>query len=646
MDTSEPKSAPLSTNKPSRLREASAGQARIGVRSKRLGKETWTRILDEYMGGATARELALKHGVAVQSIYSRMNGKGKKARWRAIGARDADNGARVFRPAALSTHHEAAGDVADPLPASPVCGGGEEAGEAPMVRENAGLKTRAPLGALVDGGASVAAFLEAHKGVRVRRSFARAVWKQMRRDYEEGGFCAPVIASWYGATLHAVKKRALMEGWSKLVRAAAPEPLFPFPGEGEAAARAEDGAFVSRWSEIAHAGQVPPEGTWSTWLFQGGRGAGKTRAGAEWLAARAEAHAGLFALVGPTQHDVREVMVDGPSGLRNLPGRERPAYERSRRRLLWANGSAAYAFSAEEPERLRGPQFEAAWADELCIWPRPSETLAILRMGLRRGVAPQLVVTTTPKPIPALRALRAEASCVVTQAATVVNAGNLAPSFLDGLSALYGGTRLAAQELDGVMLEGDGALWKLADLVRARGGVAPKCERVVVGVDPPAGAGGCGIVVAGRVGDRFHVLADRSALGLSPLGWATRVAEAAREFGASEIVAEANQGGDMVRATLAQAGASCAVRLVHASHGKRVRAEPIALLYEQGRVTHCAAFVTLEEELLALGVAESEGLLDRADALVWALTALMSGGQGPRVRTFDFDLRPSGLTGR
>jgi phage terminase large subunit-like protein len=259
------------------------------------------------------------------------------------------------------------------------------------------------------------------------------------------------------------------------------------------------------------------------------------------------------------------------------------------------------------------------------------------------------VVTTTPKPIPALRALRAEPTCVVSEAATLVNAAHLAPSFLEGLAALYGGTRLAAQELEGLLLDGDGALWKLADIERARGGAAPvKCERVVVGVDPPAGAGGaaCGIVVAGRLGECAYVLADRSALGLSPLGWATCVAEAAREFGASEIVAEANQGGDMVRATLAQAGAPCVVRLVHATHGKRVRAEPIALLYEQGRVTHCGAFMSLEEELLALGVVESEGLLDRADALVWALTALMRGGQGPRARMVDFDLRPSGLTGR
>jgi phage terminase large subunit-like protein len=465
--------------------------------------------------------------------------------------------------------------------------------------------------------------------IRTRRHHAPEIWIQARRDYEVGGFTAPVIAQYYKMTEHAVKRRARVEKWSKLVRAAPPPLLAPPPAD-EVEMRGED--VVSAWEKIAHEAQRPPQQTWATWLFQGGRGAGKTRAGAEWLAARAERAAGLFALVGPTQHDVREVMIDGVSGLRNLPGRERPHYERSRRRLMWTNGSVAYAFSAEEPERLRGPQFEAAWADEFCIWPKPGETLAILRMGLRRGTTPQLVVTTTPKPIPALRALRAEPSCVMTQAATVVNAAHLSPSFLDGLAALYGGTRLAAQELEGLLLDGDGALWRAEDLARARGSRPEKFDRVVVGVDPPAGARGaaCGIVVAGRAGTRGYVLADRTAPGLSPLGWAMRVAEAAEEFGAAEIVAEANQGGDMVRAVLAQAGSPCAVRLVHASHGKRTRAEPIAALYEQGRVTHCGAFVALEEELMALGVAESEGLLDRADALVWALSALMT-REGPRI---------------
>ena len=492
--------------------------------------------------------------------------------------------------------------------------------------------------------------------VTKRLHHSEELWAQAKRDYL-AGYTASAVSAHYGMSVDAIRKRASLQGWCKahhVATAAIPPPLHPFPDDSQAV-KTGDSEFASRWNEIAHAAQRAPSSTgsglpWSTWLFQGGRGAGKTRAGAEWLAARAEATPGVFALVGPTQHDVREVMVDGASGLRNLPGRARPWYERSRRRLLWPNGSVAYAFSAEEPERLRGPQFEAAWADEFCIWPKPSETLAILRMGLRLGAAPQLVVTTTPKPLAALRLLRAEASCVMTQAATAVNAKHLAPTFLEGLHALYGGTRLAEQELEGRLLEGDGALWRLGDLQRARGGAPERCDRVVVGVDPPAGVGGaaCGIVVAGRVGTRAVVLADRSAAGLSPLGWATRVAEAAREFGAAEIIAEANQGGDMVRATLASAGAPCVVRLVHASRGKRARAEPIAALYEQGRVTHAGAFVVLEEELLALGVSESEGLLDRADALVWALTALMLGppqSEGPRIRGFDLAPYPRGLSG-
>lgn len=393
---------------------------------------------------------------------------------------------------------------------------------------------------------------------------------------------------------------------------------------------------ASPWRAMAHPAQLPPQTPWSTWLFQGGRGAGKTRAGAEWLTERAQsAPQGVFALVGPTQHDVREVMIGGESGLLNLPGGAPPRYEPSRRRLIWPNGAIAYAFSAEEPERLRGPQFEAAWADEFCFWPKPALTLANLRLALRLGGHPQLVVTTTPKPIAALRKLRTEASCAVTQAATSVNAANLAPSFIGLIEERYGGTRLAAQELEGLLLDGDGSLFRAEDLARARGAPPdPKMfEFVCVGVDPPAGRDGaaCGIVVAARAGERFYVLADCSAQGLSPLGWAMRAAEAAKSFRAGAIVAEANQGGDMVRAVLAQAGADCAIRLVHARHAKRARAEPVAALYEQGRVTHCGAFPALEEELMALGASESETLLDRADALVWAITALTDASR-PRMR--------------
>jgi phage terminase large subunit-like protein len=303
-----------------------------------------------------------------------------------------------------------------------------------------------------------------------------------------------------------------------------------------------------------------------------------------------------------------------------------------------------HALSAEDPESLRGPQFHAAWADEFCVWRKPGETLALLRMGLRLGDDPRLVVTTTPKPIAALRRLKAEASCACpVSAPTRWNADRLAPGFLEGLTELYGGTRLAAQELEGLLVEADGAaLWRAADLLGCRGARPAALERTVVAVDPPAGTSeegregsACGIVAAGRLEGRAYVLADRSAAGLSPLGWARRAAEAAEAFGAAQIVAEANQGGDMVRAVLASARARTPVKLVRASRGKRARAEPVAALYEQGRVTHCGAFAALEEELTALGAAEGdgEGRLDRADALVWAVSALLlerPASEGPR----------------
>ncbi|MGD9968413.1 MAG: DNA-packaging protein [Hyphomonadaceae bacterium] len=402
----------------------------------------------------------------------------------------------------------------------------------------------------------------------------------------------------------------------------------------------------SAWRAIAHAAQLPPTQPWYTWLFQGGRGAGKTRAGAEWLAARAEATPnGVFALVGPTQHDVREVMIDGVSGLMRLPNRAAPRFEASRQRLVWPNGAVAYCFSAQEPERLRGPQFEAAWADEFCVWPKPAATLANLRLALRRGPNPQLVVTTTPKPIQSLRHLRAEPHCVTTQAPTALNAAHLSPAFLAHVRALYGGTRLEAQELEGLIVENEGALFTAELFVRAT--APPEFDRIVVAVDPPAGRNGsaCGIVVAGSViGDRFsvignesaappitenrkpitaYVLEDSTASGLSPLGWATRAVEAARRWNAHAIIAEANQGGEMVRTILAQAGPPCPVQLVHASEGKRARAEPIALLYEQRRIVHVSGLAQLEEELMALGAGEGAHDSDRADAAIWALSDLM-----------------------
>ncbi|GAA0869652.1 hypothetical protein GCM10009116_14880 [Brevundimonas basaltis] len=229
--------------------------------------------------------------------------------------------------------------------------------------------------------------------------------------------------------------------------------------------------FGADWRLARHPGQKPPAGDWSTWLILGGRGGGKTRAGAEWIADRAW-ETGRIALVGQSLHDVREVMIEGPSGIRALPRFSiggRPGWEASRRRLTWPNGAIGMVFSAEDPESLRGPQFGAAWADEWCAWRRPEPTLALLRMGLRLGTRPQLVLTTTPKPMAALRRLLNEAGLARTDLPTAANAANLAPAFLEGLQQLYGGTRLAAQELEGMVVEGDGALFTLAMMRAARG---------------------------------------------------------------------------------------------------------------------------------------------------------------------------------
>lgn len=390
--------------------------------------------------------------------------------------------------------------------------------------------------------------------------------------------------------------------------------------------------------------QIAPRSDWRTWLMLGGRGAGKTYAGAFWLHELASHNAELtFALVGSALHDVREVMVEGPSGLKAMASpKERPRWEAGRKRLVWKNGSAAYAFSAEDPDSLRGPQFHAAWADEFCAWREPDRVLSNLRFGLRLGNDPRLVVTTTPRPIPPLRRLMAEAGVEITRGATAGNAHNLSPGFLAHLRALYGGTRLEAQEIEGLVVEGEGALFRAEDLTRARGEPPGRLERVVVAIDPPITAKGdaCGIVVVGRSRLRGNddvatafVLADRSARGLTPMGWARRAVETATLFDADRIVAEANQGGEMVRTVLMQAGCRVPVKLVHASRGKQARAEPVAALYEQGRVTHCGDFPELAEELMGLGEDALRHSPDRADALVWAITdLLLHRSAGPRVR--------------
>ena len=353
----------------------------------------------------------------------------------------------------------------------------------------------------------------------------------------------------------------------------------------------------------------------------------------------AEARAGRarrIALIAPTFHDVREVMIEGVSGLRARSG-HRPAYEASRRRLVWRNGAQALCFSAEDPESLRGPQFDAAWADELCFWSHPEETLETLNHGLRLGARPRLMVTTTPRPIAALKRLLAARDTVTTNATSWHNAENLSADFVTALNERWAGSARQRQELLGDLIEDvEGALWKRGELEALRGRTDERFDRIVVGVDPPAGAGTCGIIAAGARGvggaRRVTVLADASVTNVAPSEWAARAAQLARSLGAHAIVAEGNNGGNMVREVLRTAAPDIPVRLVRALDGKRARAEPVQLWYSEGRVRHAAAFAALEDEMCTFGAPGFSGSPDRLDALVWALTDLFAGGEGPRIR--------------
>jgi phage terminase large subunit-like protein len=389
--------------------------------------------------------------------------------------------------------------------------------------------------------------------------------------------------------------------------------------------------------------QQPPPGDWRTWLIMGGRGSGKTRAGAEWVQVMASGAVTplRIALVAETLADAREVMVDGVSGLWRIARDRRPTFEISRRRLVWPNGSVAQLFSSEDPESLRGPQFDLAWCDELGKWKHPQETWDMLQFGLRLGHEPRQVVTTTPRAIALLKAIVADAGTVATRLSTSGNAGNLASGFIKAMQARYGGTRLGRQELDGELIEDrEDALWNRAMLERLRVRNPGPLGRIVVAVDPPvterAKNSCCGIVVAGlEASGRAAVLADLSVTNASPNGWGEAVVRAVRRFQADRVVAEINQGGDMVSTILRSIDANLPISTVRASRGKFTRAEPVAALYEQGRVVHAGTFPALEDQMCDFG---PEGLSggnspDRMDALVWALTSLMLGGLGePRVR--------------
>ncbi|MBU2869033.1 DNA-packaging protein [Pacificibacter marinus] len=404
--------------------------------------------------------------------------------------------------------------------------------------------------------------------------------------------------------------------------------------------------------------QLPPEGDWRTWVIMGGRGAGKTRAGSEWVRSMVEGARALeagrakrVALVGETYDQAREVMVFGDSGiLACSPPDRRPKWIATRRALVWPNGAEAMVFSGNDPEALRGPQFDAAWVDELAKWKKPREAWDMLQFGLRLGDDPRQVVTTTPRNVSILKEILDLDSSTVTRAPTEANAANLAPSFLEEVRRRYAGTRLGRQELDGVLLEEeDGALWSLAKLEEERADSLPDFDRIVVAVDPPVtshkGSDECGIIVVGAVTQgppqdwRAYVLEDATMSSASPTAWAQSAIDALERWEADKIVAEVNQGGDLVESVLRQIDPMVPYKSVRATRGKAARAEPVAALYDQGRVFHTRGLGDLEDQMVKMTSQgfQASGSPDRLDALVWAIHEVMiapaAGHRRPRIRT-------------
>jgi phage terminase large subunit-like protein len=403
-------------------------------------------------------------------------------------------------------------------------------------------------------------------------------------------------------------------------------------------------AHLYNWRHWGRADQQTPPGDWSVWLVLAGRGYGKTRMGAEWVRSCACGKTPMapgrykrFAIVAETAADARDVIVEGDSGILAVhPPAFRPKFERTKRRLVWPNGAQATMYNATEPDQLRGPQHEAAWCDELAKWRYAQETWDMLQFGLRLGDNPRQIVTTTPRPIPIIRDFltREGRDVHVTRGRTQDNHANLAPGFMDAINARYAGTRLGRQELNAEMLDDvPGALWTRAmlDEHRVPFDKIPEMARVVVGVDPAAkasadgdGTSETGIIVAGLGVDGIGYVLDDLSCRLSPVGWARRAVAAFHRHSADAIVPEINQGGAMVEAVLRAEWPEVPLRPVRATRGKTVRAEPIASLYEQGRVRHAGSLASLEDQMVQFtpfGI-EGDGAADRVDAMVWALTDL------------------------
>lgn len=409
---------------------------------------------------------------------------------------------------------------------------------------------------------------------------------------------------------------------------------------------AEKAKLKWEWPFWARPNQLPPEGDWNTWLVMAGRGFGKTRMGSEWIRSLAHKYPGCrIALVAETAADARDVMIKGDSGLLNCdPDLDEDCWSPTNRCLTWPNGTKAYTYNGTTPDQLRGPQHHFAWVDELAKFEYMQEAWDQLQFGLRLGVHPQCLVTTTPRPLPLIKKLVDDPDTVVTRGSTLDNKANLAKNTIKQLYDRYGNTRLGRQELEGEIL-GDipGALWNRQAIDDARVKEAPvDLERVIVAVDPATsseeGSDENGIVVVGFARDedgyaRGYILEDGSLKG-TPEEWASRAVHLYRKWEADKIVAEKNQGGLMVEHTIKSVDRSVPVKLVHASRGKIVRAEPISALYEQGRVHHVGRFDELEDQMCLFSVDNirnsSTGSPDRVDALVWGLTEIFEKIAGRR----------------
>lgn len=390
------------------------------------------------------------------------------------------------------------------------------------------------------------------------------------------------------------------------------------------------------WPFWARPNQLAPEGDWRTWLILAGRGFGKTEAGAQWIRQRVENGARSIALVAETQKDLEEVMV--ARLLKISPPHMMPKVRYKPVRVIWPNGAEALGYNGTEPDQLRGPEFDTAWVDELAKYRYARELWDMLQFTMRSGDDPRVLATTTPRPIPVLREIMANPLTAITRGSTMENKDNLAEAFIDAVVSKYAGTRLGRQELDGEILDDvPGALWTRAMLERAVADSVPEMARVVVAVDP-SGTNGAddgdeiGIIVVGRgIDGRGYVLEDLSCK-LSPDAWARRACEAYYRWGADRLVAERNFGGAMVASVIRTADRNVSFKEVTASRGKTARAEPVAALYEQGRVSHVRGLADLEDQLTLMTMAgyAGEGSPDRVDAMVWGLTEAMLSHQVER----------------